>query len=153
MTRSQQRAGKTGEALAEIVLRQMGIEQVERVGTPVRTIPHPTIPGYCRVIYGEPVAADYRGVLPFQLYPHTTNPESIGQSVLIEVKTIDDHNLRYSDFRPHQPGKLTEHDALGGLSLVVWVHDADAFVLRWPIPGFEPGKSVSPEWARQNDWR
>jgi hypothetical protein len=72
---------------------------------------------------------------------------------MAEVKTIDQHNLRWSDFRPHQPAALTEHADLGGLTLVIWVYGNEQFVLSWPIPGFGPGKSISPEWARENDWR
>jgi hypothetical protein len=36
---------------------------------------------------------------------------------------------------------------LGGLSLVVWVHHSGVYVIRYPIDGFEKGKSIKPEQA------
>jgi hypothetical protein len=70
---------------------------------------------------------------------------------MIEVKTVE-HNLRWSDFREHQPGKLTEHAELGGLSLVVWVHSSGVYTLEWPIADFGPGEGLTPERARQYTW-
>lgn len=126
--KSEQRTGAAGEELAAIILKSMGICQLERIGTPVRQVRG-------RIIYGEPVAADFRGILPG------------GQSVLAEVKTVE-HNLRWSDFRAHQPGKLSEHSEYGGLSLVVWVHSSGVYVLPWPIPEFSPGNGLTVEQAR-----
>jgi hypothetical protein len=137
--RAEQHIGREGEELAAIMLRNYGVSQLERIGTPVRQVRG-------RIIYGEPVAADFRGVISVTLFPHSTNLEIIGQSVMAEVKTVD-HNLRWSDFREHQPGKLTEHAELGGLSLVVWVHSSGVYILRWPIPGFSAGHGLTPEMA------
>ena len=137
--RKSQRIGAHGEDLAARILGGIGIRQLERIGTPVRQIDG-------RIIYGAPVAADFRGVNPIAIYPHTTRTDTIGQSVLVEVKTVE-HNLHWSDFREHQPGKLTEHTDLGGLSLVVWVHSSGVYVMRWPIDGFAPGRGITPQMA------
>jgi hypothetical protein len=136
MTRREDRTGKAGEELAESVLRSLGIEQIERVSTPVKLIPS-NYPGLFKVIFGEKVIGDRRGILPG------------GRSVLIEVKTIIDRNLQWSDLRPHQPEGLTLHAQLGGMSLLVWVHQSGVYVMRWPMNGFGPGKSIDPEKAER----
>jgi hypothetical protein len=114
---------------------------IERIGTPVKLIPAPRAPGCFRVIWAEPVSGDHRGLLPG------------GRSVLAETKTILDRNLRYSDLRQHQPGRLTCHAELGGLSLLVWVHSSGVYVMQWPVAGFAPGKSIAPEIAEKLTWR
>jgi len=134
MTRREDRTGKVGEELAESVLRSLGIEQIERVSTPVKLIPS-QYPGLFKVIFGEKVIGDRRGILPG------------GRSVLIEVKTILDRNLCWSDLRLHQPEGLSRHSELGGMSLLVWVHSSGVYVMRWPIDGFGPGKSITPNQA------
>lgn len=138
MTRQQQQIGKHGQDLAAAALRQLGIEMVEQIGTPVHLIPvktSRTAPPAYRVIYGEKVSGDHRGILPG------------GRSVLAETKTILDRNLRWSDLREHQPDRLSEHAQHGGLSLLVWVHHTGVHVMRWPILGFAPGESIPPEFA------
>lgn len=138
MTRRQQQIGKQGEQLAETVLRLRGVNLVQHIGTPVHLIPHPTAKKYFRVIWGERVAGDRRGVL------------DDGTSVLAEVKTVLNANLRWSDFRDHQPGQLSDHAVLA-VSLVVWVHSSGVYVMRWPIDGFGRGKSITPDRARELD--
>jgi hypothetical protein len=129
--KTEQRIGAGGEKLAASILRALGVCQLERIGTPVRQ-------AHGKIIYGEPVAADFRGIMPG------------GQSVLAEVKTVE-HNLRWSDFREHQPGKLSEHANLGGLSLVVWVHSSGVYVLQWPIPDFGPLAGLTAQQAKIYD--
>jgi hypothetical protein len=136
MSKREQTIGRQGQELAASALRRVGVELVEEIGTPFHLIPHPRIAGYYRVIFGEKVSGDHRGVLPG------------GRSVLAETKTITDRPLRWSDFREHQPGRLDAHAEAGGVSLVVWVNQYGAHVLHWPIMGFGPGKSVSFETAR-----
>lgn len=132
MSRQQQHTGKAGEELAKRALERIGVQMVEKIGTPVRIIPGR------RPIYGERVSGDHRGVAPG------------GISVLAETKTIIGHNLVFSDLREHQPGRLSLHADLGGISLLVWVYAADeVFILRWPVPGFEPGTGIAPERARE----
>jgi hypothetical protein len=112
--RREQSIGKNGEQLAHSVLNGLGLEMIEKIGTPVRTIFVGTYHGkdVYQVIWGEKVAGDHRAMLPD------------GRSVLIEVKTIYNRNLTWSDLRDHQPGKLKEHADFNGLSLLVWVTDS-----------------------------
>jgi hypothetical protein len=147
MSAIQQHIGKAGEQMAISALHQIGVEQIEKIGTPVTTIRNKQ-GKISNVFYGEPVAADFRGVYPVDLYPHTTNPAQIGQSVMAEVKTILDRNLIWSDFRPHQPAALSEHVQFGGMSLVVWVHSTGIYVMRWPIYEFGPGNGITPAEAQ-----
>jgi hypothetical protein len=139
--RREQIIGKNGEQTARSVLHGLGLEMIEKVGTPVRLIPvsqkisrNDPRAAY-HVIFGEKVAADHRAMFPD------------GCSVLIEVKTVYDRNLVWSDLREHQPGKLSQHTALNGLSLLVWVHDSGVYVMRWPVDGFRPGKGITPHQA------
>ena len=139
MTRQEQKTGKVGEAFAARALANLGILQLERVGTPVKLIPVKAgnLKGIFRVIFGEKVIGDWRGILPG------------GRSVLAEVKTVLQGNLTYSHMRPHQPEGLSYHAKQGGLSLLVWVAGQDEiYILRWPIPGFEPGHGLTIEQAK-----
>jgi hypothetical protein len=137
MSRKEQSIGKYGQELAAVALRMIGIDMVEQIGTPIHLVPHPTQAGYYRVIFGEKVSGDHRGILPG------------GRSVLAETKTIRDRSLRWSDFREHQPDRLDAHTEAGGLSLVVWINEYGAKIMRWPIPGFGPGKSIDIETAER----
>lgn len=133
----EQRIGKNGEQTARSVLDGLGLEMIEKIGTPVKLSP---VPGARKNVYqvsfGEKVAADHRALLPD------------GRSVLIEVKTIYDRNLTWSDLREHQPAKLQQHASLNGLSLLVWVHDSGVYVMRFPVEGFGPGKGITPAQAQ-----
>lgn len=145
MSKREQAIGKAGEDASVYALRLLGVRQIESIGTPVKVVPHPTLKGYYRVGWGETVIGDRRGVLPG------------GRSVLCETKTILSHNLRWSDFRDHQPAALTEHAELGGLSLVCWVSEVGPIIMEWPIDGFGPGRSISIAEAREvelcgGDW-
>ena len=145
MARREQQIGKAGEQLAENRLRSIGLEMIEKIGTPVRLIPLPewvrqilraagfSPNGVFRVIFGETVSGDRRAIIP-----------GAGTSVLIETKTILDRNLRWSDLRDHQPDALSQHASLGGISLLVWVHIGGVFIMRWPIPDFAPRCSIDP---------
>jgi hypothetical protein len=139
MARYEQKIGKHGEQLTASTLRAIGIEMVEKIGTPVTLLPAKT-PGTYRVIWGEKVSGDRRGIIP-----------GSGRSVLVEAKTIMDRKLRWSDLREHQPGRLTQHADLGGLSLLAWVHSTGVYILRWPVAGFGPGKSIDVSQASRSD--
>lgn len=130
MTAREQNIGKHGEQLAMNTLRALGLEMVEKIGTPVKLQPA-RIQGTYRVIFGEKVSGDCRAILPG------------GRSVLIETKTMLDHNLRWSDLREHQPGRLDRHSELGGISLLVWVHNSGVYVMGWPVPNFGPGRAIN----------
>ena len=134
----EQQIGKNGEQTARSVLDGLGLEMIEKIGTPVNLIPvrSGNQKNVFFVVWGEKVAADHRALLPD------------GRSVLIEVKTIYDRNLVWSDLREHQPAKLQQHADLNGLSLLVWVHDSGVYVMRFPIEGFGPGKGITPAQAQ-----
>lgn len=149
MARSEQRIGASGEQLVENRLRAIGFDMIEKIGTPIRMTPLPTFAinalrrmgintnGIFRVAFGDKVAGDRRAII---------NPS--GRSVLIETKTILNRNLRYSDLRKHQPGKLDEHSVLGGISILAWVHESGVYIMQWPVPGFQKGKSIKTEQAQ-----
>ena len=84
----------------------------------------------------KPVEGDYRALTPE------------GKGVLIEVKTIDDGNLKWSSFKEHQREALTEHSKYS-LSLVVFVFNQtpEYAIMQWPIPGFKKYSSITPERA------
>ncbi len=127
MSKAQDTIGKQGQEIAAAALRRIGVNMIEKIGTPVKVIPKGMKDRVqvFQVIWGEKVSGDHRGIL------------DDGTSVLAETKTILDRNLRWSDLREHQPGRLTEHHNHGGLSLLVWVHSEGTYVMEWPIIGFE----------------
>jgi hypothetical protein len=138
MTKAQDLQGKAGQEHAQTALRRIGVMCVEKIGTPVRLIPTSKRGSYM-VIWGEKVSGDHRGIVPG------------GRSVLAETKTIYDRNLAWSDLRPHQPARLDAHTEWGGLTLLVWVSTSGVFIMRWPIPEFGPGKSITLERAQDLD--
>ena len=130
------RIGKAGEALAAGVLGRLGVHMVEEIATPIvitKKRPINNIWWY-RIKWKKKVSADHTGLL------------SDGRRVLAEVKTVE-HNLVWTDFKPHQPGRLTMNTEYNGVSLVVWVHSSGVKVMRWPIPDFKKGRGVTPEQA------
>lgn len=136
MTRREQRIGAHGQEQAARALRMAGVELVEKIATPVKLIASQH-KGYFRVVYGETVSGDHRGILPD------------GTSVLAETKTVLDGNLTWSHLREHQPGRLTAHAEYNGVSLLVWVHSSGIYIMRWPVPGFGPRKSITPKQAEE----
>lgn len=138
MSRHEDRIGKIGQEQAAAALRRIGVNMVEKIGTPVKIIPA-RVKGTYTVVWGEKVSGDHRGIL------------DDGISVLAETKTIMDRNLVWSDLREHQPDRLDQHAEFGGVSLLVWVHSSGVYVMRWPVAGFGPRKSITPEQAAQID--
>lgn len=138
MSRHEDRIGKIGQEQAAAALRRIGMNMVEKIGTPVKIIPA-RVKGTYTVVWGEKVSGDHRGIL------------DNGISVLAETKTIMDRNLVWSDLREHQPERLDQHAEFGGVSLLVWVHSSGIYVMRWPVAGFGPRKSITPEQAQQID--
>lgn len=137
MAKYEDQVGKAGQNIAASALRRLGILRVQKIGTPVKIIPRGKYGNQItyQVIWGEKVAGDHHGILPG------------GRSVLAETKTILDRNLRWSDLLEHQPEELSGHAADGGLSLLVWVHSSGVYVMQWPVPGFGPGGSITPQKA------
>lgn len=135
--KKEQEQGKAGEVRAEAALRRAGVFNVEKIGTPIRITGTKLIHGrhWYSIVWGDKVAADRRGEL------------ENGISVIAEVKTIFERNLRWSDLRKHQPGKLTSHK---GISVIVWNNKRGANILRWPIPGFsKKGDSLTADQAEK----
>jgi penicillin-binding protein-related factor A (putative recombinase) len=64
-----------------------------------------------------------------------------GRSVRAEVKTTDG-TLPYKMLDDKQHEALQLHHDLGGLSLLVWVHDGIVSVMRYPIAGFRKYTSI-----------
>lgn len=152
MSKTEQRVGKAGENLVQRTLYSRGFLIPEKIGTPVRLISLTSRAismlrrsgispkGIYRVIFGEKVSGDHRAVLPG------------GKSVLVESKTIlDTDRLIYSKLRDHQPDALTAHAETGAVSLLAWVSSYGVFLMRWPVPGFAPRKSISLEKAQELD--
>lgn len=121
-------AGEAVEDYAADLLRRLGLAMIERVHTPWKVVRGKG--GAIKHAFPvEKVSGDFRAVLP-----------STGQSVLVEVKSRA-QQLCWSDFRPHQREALTDHDAAGGLSLVVW-HEQQSgtvHVFAWPCPRLTRG--------------
>jgi len=116
--------GKEAEKIAIYALNTIGINMVEKIGTPIRIIDKIIIRGrsYYSLIWGDKVSGDFRGII-----------KGSGRSVLAEVKFRSGEKLKLSDLEKHQINALDLHNELGGLSLLVWVNDDNVFVLRWPI--------------------
>lgn len=149
MGRFSQQRGKQGEQIARLQLQLLGVEMLEKIATPVRVIDRKFIrlPGrrikewWCRIVWGEKVSGDWRGVMPG------------GCRVLAEVKFTENGRLTWSTFEDHQREALTQNHELGALSLVVWVTDYEPYVMRWPIIGLKPRKGIGIEEAKAQQLR
>jgi len=125
------KAGSSSEEAAAAQLRAMGFRMVEPIQTGWRVVRD----RHGRIVHAFPlekVSGDIRAVAPG------------GKSVLVEVKERN-RNLRWSDFEPHQRQALDDHAALAWVSLVVWLHQGQFYVMPWPIPGFGSRKSITPK--------
>jgi len=138
MARNQQSAnrkqGAAGENEAQKELEKRGVSNVEF--TPVEWVIIRGASG--RIINAFPKRKD-----------KATNDISgiiagSGRSVRAEVKTTDG-TLPYKMLDDKQHEALQRHHDLGGLSLVVWVHDGIVSVMRYPIAGFRFRTSIKPE--------
>lgn len=130
--------GAAAEFLVKRALERLGFGQLCRIETGWRVM---RVKG--RMIVRGPmakVAGDWRAV------------GKNGQSVLVEVKHRAE-KLIYSDLESHQVRALDEHHALGGLSLLAWVHDQGAIIMRWPIPLLVPRSSLSVQDAQTNTYQ
>ncbi len=135
--RRSQRKGKVGENIADWLLQDAGVQMVERIATPVVIIARRG--DWVKIRYKKKVSGDRRGVM------------DDGRRVLAEVKARD-RNLRWSDLQQHQRDALDENDALGAVSLLVWIHRSAYHILRWPIAGFAPRRSITLERAAELEW-
>lgn len=127
MAKSQQRQGSLGESRATLALKDLNIHMVEKIATPSRQKAG-------KKVYTEKVSGDRRGIL------------ENGRSVLAEVKSISEGNLQWTHLRKHQPARLTKHADYNGLSLLVWVTDAQVYVMNWTnvlAHGFGPDTGLT----------
>lgn len=133
--------GKEGERLALNVLGGRGVRMAEAIGTPVRLIPIRGVKNGWYVKFGAKVSGDIMGLL------------KDGTRVLAEVKAIHGRNLRWSDLRTHQPGRLDHNKNYNGISLLVWVSGQGVFVMDWVFPNedFGPGIGLTVEEADKYD--
>lgn len=72
-----------------------------------------------------------------------------GFSVHVEAKSSPG-KLLWSDLKNHQIHNLDEHVRLGGISILAWT-DTETWrvhLLRWPVEGFGPFKSITAEDVR-----
>lgn len=139
MKNQSKRIGNAGEEKAARILGRLGIHMVEEIATPIVIIKSRKIGRFWwyRIKWKKKVSADHNGIL------------ADGTRVLVEVKTIKDANLVWTDLKPHQPGRLTMNAEYNGVSLLVWIHRSGNYVLRWPVPGFRKGKGITPEKAAE----
>ena len=150
MGKKSQTIGASGENLAKLRLHGIGVDMVEKIGTPMKLLALSTRiqsslrrmgcnpKNVFRIVFGEKVSGDHRGII-----------SESGKSVLAETKTILDRNLRWSDLRKHQPERLDVHHLYGGISLLVWITNDGVYVMEWPVPGFGPGRSISLDRAKE----
>ena len=137
--------GQHGETIARQLLEAHGVKQVRRIETGWTVIRKGA-----RIVSAFPkerVSADWRGVMP------SISMLLRGKSVMAEAKEREDR-LIYSDIEKYQHAELTEHQALGGLSFVIWVcPNVAAFLLPYPLLGFVPRSSITLESARASSVR
>lgn len=123
------KAGAKGENDAKKELEKRGVSDVQF--TPVEWV----------IIRG----ASGRIVSAFPKRKASTDLSGIiagtGRSVRAEVKTRDG-SLPYKMLGDDQHASLQRHHDLGGLSLLVWVHDGVVSVMRYPIAGFRFRTSI-----------
>jgi hypothetical protein len=141
--RLNKRQGDIGQSVAMLALRRLGVLMPEEIATPVilrpARAPVPGKPTPFFVTYGQKVSGDHRGVLLG------------GRSILAETKSMHGDRLMFSDLRPHQPERLTEHAEAGGISLLIWASEYGTFTMRWPVPGFKKGTSIKVDQAKALD--
>ncbi len=71
-----------------------------------------------------------------------------GKIVHVEVKCRQE-KLLYSDFKKHQIEALCDIVRYNGIALAAWYRNPfKILLLRWPIEGFGPRKSISWEQAK-----
>lgn len=140
--RYSQRKGAHGEQAAEMALKTRGVRMLHKIATPIKIVGTKKLGGqpWHRVVFSEKPPGDWGGILPD------------GRRVLAEVKTRGER-LLWSDLKPHQRTALTTNHKLGGVSLLVWVTDySDVYVMRWPVPGLAPRKSIDRQQAAGLEW-
>lgn len=106
-------------------LRAIGYAMVEKIETGMRA----------NGSYIKKVSGDIRAI-----------EQGSGRAVLCEVKHRP-RKLVYSDLQAHQHESLQlAHDS-GAIALLAWISSAGVYIMRYPICGFVPKKSLNDEQA------
>jgi penicillin-binding protein-related factor A (putative recombinase) len=118
-----------------MTLRLKGCKMVVEIPTPIKIVRG-------KPIRSKKVFGDKRAIIP-----------GTGQSVLAEAKaTGKEDRLKHSRLKAHQIAALDEHHNLGGLSLLIWVSGYGTYCMKWPIPGFQKGRSIKVAEAPTYEW-
>lgn len=142
MRNRSKRIGNASEVIARNRLRALGLKMVEKVGTPVKVFPSKRHPGLFKVVWEEKVSCDVRAIAPG------------GRAVYAEVKlTTGTDRLIHSRLEKHQVEALDKANEAGAIALLVWVNEWGVHVMRWSIPGFKKGTSISLEQAKGLRWK
>ena len=141
-----QKSGAQAEMVATAQLRLLGVEMVETIHNGWKVIDWVNREaGLARVVPAEKVSGDRIGILP-----------GSGRRVLAEVKTGEGDRLPWSRLQAHQHEALTLNEALGGVSLLVWVTPEGAVnVMSYSAlleAGWQSGKSVNQGLAETCAW-
>ena len=141
-----QKSGAQAEAMATAQLRLLGVEMIETIHNGWKVIEWVNrLSGLARVVPAEKVSGDRIGILP-----------GSGRRVLAEVKTGEEDRLPWSRLQPHQHEALALNEALGGVSLLVWVtREGIVNVMHYPAlleAGWQSRKSVNQETADACAW-
>tara|TARA_R110002020_G_scaffold451901_1_gene666106 strand:+ start:1024 stop:1500 length:477 start_codon:yes stop_codon:yes gene_type:complete len=124
-----QRNGSDGELIAHRALHNLGYHFINKINTPWLITRSRTGKVLGAKACGT-VTGDLRAVAPG------------GISVLAEVKRHNGPRLTYSTLEAHQHEDLAAHNAVEGISLLIWIHEREAYILRYPIAGFVPRSSL-----------
>lgn len=138
--RASQARGAHGEGAAENALRALGVRMVEQIATPIIILAEKD--GWVKIERKGKVSGDRRGVMG----------DGSGRRVLAEVKATNGDRIAWSRLKPHQIKSLDENHHLGAVSLLVVVYTVGTYVLRWPVPGFGPGQSITIQQALDLQW-
>ena len=140
MTKFSTMKGKRGEQIALSHLTSIGLYRGEIVETPYVVIARKTEnPQWIKIRRSKKVTGDIHG------------HNSVGTHVLAEVKSGGER-LLYSTMTKHGQHQIYNLDkqAEKAIALVVWVRDEyELYVLQWPISGFQPHTSITPERAQE----
>lgn len=136
-----QQLGSEGEDVAETALKAYGVEMVEQIATPY-IISDRREDGWVRIKRKAKVSGDRRGVMA----------DGSGRRVLAEVKSTNGDRIVWSRLEDHQVRALDKNNRLKAVSLLVLVFSQQAYVLRWPVEGFGPRKSITQEQAIGLQW-
>lgn len=128
MAKFSQAKGECGEEFFKPILTRMGLRMAKKIHTPYKLLYFGKLLKSAFPL--EKVEGDIRGILDG------------GRSVLAECKFYDE-KLLFSCLKAHQFRALGEHYVHGGLSLLCWRWNNGHSIMRWPVPGFLPGTSLS----------